>query len=131
MKIKQKIEEIKKQTYVLYLACKKKETPVISKIFAIIVVSYALSPIDLIPDFIPVLGYLDDLLIIPLGIIIAMKLIPIEIIKECEIKADEKLKSDIPEAKIAGRIIISLWILIIIFILYKIFSIIRFNPKYN
>ncbi len=64
---RKKTSELKKQVFALYLAYKKKETPLIAKVFTVIVVAYALSPIDLIPDFIPVLGYLDDFILIPMG----------------------------------------------------------------
>ncbi|SHF68985.1 Protein of unknown function [Caldanaerobius fijiensis DSM 17918] len=91
---------------------------------AAIVVAYALSPIDLIPDFIPVLGYLDDFILIPMGVAIALKLIPAEIMEECRKEAETKLESDIPEAKAAGVIIVVLWILILGFIGYRILKII-------
>jgi len=123
--MKEKTSELKKQVFALYLAYKKKETPLIAKVFTAIVVAYALSPIDLIPDFIPVLGYLDDFILIPMGVAIALKLIPAEIMEECRKEADRKLKNDIPEAKVAGVIIVMLWILILGFIGYRILTIIK------
>ncbi|MDK2801241.1 MAG: hypothetical protein PWQ70_2860 [Clostridiales bacterium] len=123
-RMKEKTSELKKQVFALYLAYKKKETPLIAKVFTAIVVAYALSPIDLIPDFIPVLGYLDDFILIPMGVAIALKLIPAEIMEECRKEADRKLKNDIPEAKVAGVIIVMLWILILGFIGYRILAII-------
>ena len=108
----------------IHLAYKKKETPLIAKVFTAIVVAYALSPIDLIPDFIPVLGYLDDFILIPMGVAIALKLIPAEIMEECRKEAEEKLKSDILEARAAGVIIVMLWILILGFNGYRILAII-------
>lgn len=77
--MKEKERELKKQIFALYLAYKKKETPLVAKIFTVIIVAYVVSPIDLIPDFIPVLGYLDDLILVPVGISFALKLIPSEI----------------------------------------------------
>ena len=124
-KMKEKTSELKKQVFALYLAYKKKETPLIAKVFTVIVVAYALSPIDLIPDFIPVLGYLDDFILIPMGVAIALKLIPAEIMEECRKEAEAKLQSDIPEAKAAGVIIVMLWILILGFIGYMILAVIR------
>lgn len=123
--MKEKTSELKKHVFALYLAYKKKETPLIAKVFTAIVVAYALSPIDLIPDFIPVLGYLDDFILIPMGVAIALKLIPAEIMEECRKEADRKLKNDIPEAKVAGVIIVMLWILILGFIGYRILTIIK------
>ncbi|ODM26981.1 hypothetical protein A7W90_12575 [Clostridium sp. Bc-iso-3] len=124
-KNKRKTSELKKQVFALYLAYKKKETPLIAKVFTVIVVAYALSPVDLIPDFIPVLGYLDDFILIPMGVAIALKLIPAEIMEECRKEAEMKLKNDIPEAKVAGVIIVMLWILILGFIGYRILTIIK------
>lgn len=123
-RIKEKTSELKRQVFALYLAYKKKETPLIAKVFTAIVVAYALSPIDLIPDFIPVLGYLDDFILIPMGVAIALKLIPAEIMEECRKEAEEKLKSDILEARAAGVIIVMLWILILGFNGYRILAII-------
>ena len=123
-RMKEKARELKKQVFALYLAYKKKETPLIAKVFTVIVVAYALSPVDLIPDFIPVLGYLGDFILIPMGVAIALKLIPAEIMEECRKEAEAKLQSDIPEAKAAGVIIVMLWILILGFIGYRILAII-------
>lgn len=119
-KLKNKAKQQKKQVLMLYIAYKKKETPLIAKIFTILIVAYALSPIDLIPDFIPIVGYLDDLIIIPVGIKIALKLIPSEIIEECNDEVDEKIKKNIPEAKIASVLIVLFWILLLLIIVYNV-----------
>jgi uncharacterized membrane protein YkvA (DUF1232 family) len=84
---KQKAHELKIQVYTLYLAYRDPRTPWYAKVFAALVVGYAFSPIDLIPDFIPVLGYLDDLILIPLGVQIALNLIPVEIMEDCREQA--------------------------------------------
>lgn len=91
-RMKEKTSELKKQVFTLYLTYKKKETPLIAKVFTAIVVAYALSPIDLIPDFIPVLGYLDDLILIPMGVTIALKLVPAEIMEECKKRSRGKIE---------------------------------------
>jgi len=75
-KLKAKAKELKLNISALWLAYKRKDVPIIAKIFIIMAVGYALSPIDLIPDFIPVLGYLDDLLIVPFLVFISLKFIP-------------------------------------------------------
>ncbi len=80
--------EIKRDVVALYLAGRDARTPWVAKIIAIAVVAYALSPIDLIPDFIPVIGYLDDLLIVPLGMLLAIRLIPHELLAEFRQKAE-------------------------------------------
>ena len=120
-KIKESTKKLKKEIITLYIAFKKKETPIYAKIFAIIVVSYALSPIDLIPDFIPVLGYLDDLILLPLGIKIAVKMIPNDIIIESRKEAENIVLKDLIGAKIATVSIVILWILLIIYFTNKLF----------
>jgi uncharacterized membrane protein YkvA (DUF1232 family) len=87
---KQKAGEQKIQVYALYLAYRDPRTPWYAKAFTTLVVGYAFSPIDLIPDFIPVLGYLDDLILLPLGVTIALRLIPTEVMGECQERAREK-----------------------------------------
>jgi uncharacterized membrane protein YkvA (DUF1232 family) len=121
--LKGKAKKIKKELKVLYIAYKKPEVPWYAKVLAAIVVGYALSPIDLIPDFIPLLGYLDDLLLIPLGIYIALKLIPKEILVQCREETEKIFEENKPKSWIAGTIIIAMWIVVIGLLVYKfIFS---------
>lgn len=119
-KLKVRANQLKTETAALYLAYKRPEVPWYAKFFAIIVVGYALSPIDLIPDFIPILGYLDDLILIPIGISVAIKLIPEEIMNECRSQATELFKDKRPKSYLAVAIIILIWILIISVVIYKI-----------
>lgn len=84
---KAKAREIRSEVQALYLAMSDPRVPWYAKALAACVVGYALSPIDLIPDFIPVLGYLDDLILLPIGIVIVMKMIPGEVLAECRLKA--------------------------------------------
>jgi uncharacterized membrane protein YkvA (DUF1232 family) len=88
-KIKSWARNLKKYVFVLYFAYKDPSVPWYAKVFTACVVAYAFSPIDLIPDFIPVLGYLDDIIIVPLGIKLALKMIPNTVVKDCEEKAEE------------------------------------------
>lgn len=120
MKMKEKANLLKMDLAALFLACKKKETPLIAKVVTGIVVAYALSPIDLIPDFIPVLGYLDDLILLPLGISLALKLIPPRIMEECRIEAIGIFDKEKPKNLIAAMMIILFWILIISWIVMKV-----------
>jgi uncharacterized membrane protein YkvA (DUF1232 family) len=116
---KKKTELLKRETYALYLAYQDPRVPWFSKAFAALVVGYALSPIDLIPDFIPILGYLDDLILIPIGIAIARRIIPEEIMDECREQARERLENGLPHNWYAAIIIIGIWSLILtIIILY-------------
>jgi len=78
------------------------------------VVAYAFSPVDLIPDFIPVLGYIDDIIIVPLGIMFALKMIPERVIIDCSEKAEELMNKGKPKNWIAGSIIILVWCLALV-----------------
>jgi uncharacterized membrane protein YkvA (DUF1232 family) len=109
---KHRVKLLKAETYALYLAYRDPRVPWYSKAFAALVVGYAFSPIDLIPDFIPILGYLDDLILVPIGITIALKMIPDEIMEECRVNAREALKDGRPTNWAAAIVIIGIWILL-------------------
>lgn len=119
MNIKELSRKLKLKIKAVYLAYKNENTPKIAKIFAAITVAYALSPIDLIPDFIPIVGYLDDLIILPLLIYISVKLIPEEIMKECEEKSKDLWNEGKPKNWLYGLPIIIIWIILLGFIVYK------------
>lgn len=120
MNIKEVSKKLKLKINVVYLAYKNENTPIIAKVFAALTVGYALSPIDLIPDFIPIFGYLDDLIILPILIYIAIKLIPKEIMKECEEKSKDLWNEGKPKSWIYGLPVIIIWIMILLFLLYRI-----------
>jgi uncharacterized membrane protein YkvA (DUF1232 family) len=84
--------------------------PWYAKFVVILVVGYALSPIDLIPDFIPVLGYLDDLILVPIGVAFAIRLIPRDIMNECRAQSENIFKEGKPKNWVSGGIIIFIWI---------------------
>jgi uncharacterized membrane protein YkvA (DUF1232 family) len=107
---KKRTAQLKTEVYALYLAYKDERTPLIARIFAAVVVAYAFSPIDLIPDFIPVLGYLDDLVLVPLGILIAVKLIPSQVLAESRIQAAELIAQGKPVNKVAAVVIVLMWL---------------------
>jgi len=86
-RLRERARVFHREVYAVYLACRDPRTPWYAKLLGAIIVAYALSPIDLIPDFIPVVGYLDDLLIVPLGVTLLLKIIPKEVLDECRIKA--------------------------------------------
>ena len=113
-------KKLKLQTYTLYYAYKDPMTPWYAKMWGAVVVAYAFSPIDLIPDFVPILGYLDDLILIPLGIALAVKLIPKEILIKCRQQAQERIDSKRPVNWIAGGIIIAIWIMMFYAVVYII-----------
>ena len=112
-KWKEKAKVLKREVYTLYLAYKDPRVPWYAKVFSAFVVGYAFSPIDLIPDFIPILGYLDDLILVPLGIALAIKMIPAEVLAECRARSDEVLREGKPVNRTAAVVIVILWILII------------------
>lgn len=121
---KQKARDLKKETFAIYLAYKDPRVPWYAKLLAACVVGYALSPIDLIPDPIPILGYLDDLVIVPLGIALVVRMIPPEVLQECRQKAETAFHQGKPKNWIAGAIIIIIWVVafvITIFYLRKWF----------
>ena len=111
-KWKQRARIIKREVYTLYLAYRDPRTPWYGKLFAALVVAYAFSPIDLIPDPIPVLGYLDDLILIPIGVTIAVRLIPPQVMEESRIKAEEVLREGKPTSWVGAVIIGAIWIVL-------------------
>lgn len=116
---RKKAEQLRYDTYALYLACKHPLVPWYAKLFTALIVSYALSPIDLIPDFIPVLGYLDDVIIIAAGFSLVIRIIPREVMKECREKAVTELNKGRPKNWIAASVIVIIW-LIIVFVVTRI-----------
>ena len=78
------------------------------------VVAYAFSPIDLIPDFIPILGYLDDLILIPVGIALAIKLVPDSVLTDCRARAQEIMQKGKPVSRVAGAVIVLIWLMLVI-----------------
>lgn len=125
-KIKEKSKKIKENLSLLYIAYKHPRTPWYAKLTTIITISYALSPIDLIPDFIPVLGYLDDIIIVPAGIALSLKLIPSHIIDECKNMRGER-ENFKNKGIFAAVIIMLLWIWLITFIL----KVLNITPLYK
>lgn len=123
-KLKKTARELKRNIFVLFLAYRDPRVPWYAKLFAAMVVAYAFSPIDLIPDFIPVLGYLDDLLLLPLGIAFALRMIPEAVIEEYRVKAEEIRSQGKPRNWVAGVIFILIWIMAASWLLslcYRIF----------
>lgn len=113
-KWKQRAQDLKKETFALFLAYKDPRTPWYAKVFTGFVVAYAFSPIDLIPDFIPVLGYLDDLVLVPLGISMAIKMIPQEVLAECRAKAQIEMDKGKPVNWAAAVAIGLIWVAVLI-----------------
>ena len=112
---RQRARRLKRETYALFLAARHPLVPWYTKALALAVVGYALSPLDLIPDFVPIIGYLDDLILIPLGIALVLRLTPAGVLEECRAQAQQELEcgwlaQSIP-ARIATVIIVLAWLL--------------------
>jgi uncharacterized membrane protein YkvA (DUF1232 family) len=102
---------LKSETYARYLAYKDPRVPWYAKLFAALVVGYAFSPIDLIPDPIPVLGYLDDLILVPLGVALAVRMIPEDVLFESRQKVREMVeRGERPVSRVAAAVIVVLWL---------------------
>ena len=104
---------LKAETYALYLACQHPQTPWPARLVGACVVAYALSPIDLIPDWIPGIGYVDDLVLIPLGISVVLRLIPPEVMAECRREAARRIDELKPKLWIAGAVIVAIWLVVL------------------
>jgi uncharacterized membrane protein YkvA (DUF1232 family) len=109
---RQRVKQLKQETYALYLAYKDPRVPWYARVWLALVVGYAFSPIDLIPDFIPILGYLDDLILIPAGIWLALKLIPPQVLDDCRAQAAEKLRENRPVSWGTAVLIITIWLIL-------------------
>jgi len=112
-KLRSRARALKNEAYAIYLAAKDPRTPWYAKALIYIVVAHTFSPVDLIPDFIPILGYLDDIIITPLGIALAVRLIPPEVLKETRLAVTTQ-GFDRRVGLVGAGIIIIIWILAII-----------------
>lgn len=107
-RLKARAKELKRQTLIVYFAARDPRTPVIVRVLALLIAAYALSPIDLIPDAIPVLGYLDDIIIVPLGLALVLRLIPLAVRESAQMRAAEVAER--PISYTAATIIVIIWI---------------------
>jgi uncharacterized membrane protein YkvA (DUF1232 family) len=109
---------LKRDTLALYLAARDPRTPWYAKLVAAAVVAYALSPLDLIPDFIPVLGYLDDLIVVPLGIAVVLRLVLAEVLADCRARAEVRTHG--PVSRVGAIIVIAIWLVAAIWLVLAI-----------
>ena len=109
---RQRARQLKAETYALYLASRDPRVPWHAKLLAAGVVGYAFSPIDLIPDFVPILGYLDDLVLVPLGVALVVRLIPPTVMAECRARSAEILAQGRPTSRTAAVVIVGTWLLL-------------------
>ncbi len=114
--LKTRARKLKCEVTALAYAQRHPDTPAAARVLTVLVVAYALSPIDLIPDFIPVLGLLDDLVLLPLGIYLALKLIPAHVMAEARERATAQ-----PPSRIGAAVIILVWLALSSLVLYSLF----------
>ena len=120
-KLKSRARALKTEVYAIYLAARDPRTPWYARALIFFVVAHTFSPIDLIPDFIPVLGYLDDLIIIPAGIWLAVRLIPAEVLAEARVTAARR-EVDRRAGILGATLIVLVWILAVLGVIYLIVS---------
>ena len=120
--LKERAKQLKMDVPAVFIALNRKETPISAKIFAGIAICYTLSPIDLIPDFIPVLGMLDDIIIVPFFIVLAVRLIPPEVFAECRVQAEGLWEDGKPKKWYYALPFMFCWLLIV-FLIIKVYAI--------
>src|SRR5215207_7626796 len=108
---KQHARRLSAQTYALYLAYRHPRSPWYAKVFAALIVGYAFSPIDPIPDFIPGVGLLDEMVVVPIGVLLAAKMIPPDILEECTEKARGVAEGEKPVNRVAAVVIVAVWLM--------------------
>lgn len=121
MTLKEKVKQLKTDIPAVFLCLKSKDTPLIARILACITIAYALSPIDLVPDFIPVLGYLDDVIILPVLIALTIKLIPKETFDRYRKESEGMWLNGKPKKWYYALPIILIWLLILCLVIKAIF----------
>ena len=123
--LRSRARKLKSEIFALYLALRDPRTPWYAKAFGALVVAYALSPLDLIPDFVPVLGYLDDVILLPLGIWLTIRMIPLAVLDESRARAEIELRGRRPTNRAAAVVIILLWAGSIVLVVLAVLRLIR------
>lgn len=118
--LKRRAHALKREAYALYIAARDPRVPWYARLFMGLVLAHTFSPIDLIPDFIPVLGYLDDLIVTPLGIALALKMIPAEVMIEARGQAEVLLQQGRPISRAGAIMVIMIWLVIIAVVVWSI-----------
>lgn len=114
----QKAQRLKQDALALFFAYRDPRVSGFSRIFILCVVAYAFSPLDLIPDFIPVLGYMDDVIILPLGIYLAVKMVPPDVLVDCRQRAGEVYTDKKPISRAAAVVVMLIWLLLAALVVY-------------
>ncbi len=122
---KRRARQLSAETYALYLAYRDPRTPCYAKVFAALVVGYVFSPIDPIPDWIPVVGLLDEMVVVPIGVLIGAKIIPRQVMEESREKARKVAEGEKPVSRVAAVVIVAIWLLCValaIFLAVRVFG---------
>jgi uncharacterized membrane protein YkvA (DUF1232 family) len=112
--LKARARQLKSDVHALYLAARHPGTPWYAKLYLIAIVAYALSPIDLIPDFIPVLGFVDEIILLPLAIVVAVKLVPGPVMSECRTRAAQQRPNGSWLGRLGAAFIALLWLALVV-----------------
>jgi len=108
--LKERARRLKTEVLALYLAARHPDTPWYAKLFLVAIVAYALSPIDLIPDFIPVLGLVDEIVLLPFAIVLAVKMVPAGVMSECRARASQHEQNDSWMGRIGAVLVVLVWV---------------------
>lgn len=112
--LKERARLLKRETLTLYFAVGDPRTPWYAKLVAAGVVAYALSPIDLIPDFIPIVGYLDDLIVVPAGIALVLRLVPSDVLADCRVLARRQVER--PTSRVGAIVVVAIWAIFVVWV---------------
>ena len=121
--LKAQAKQLKQHTLTVYFAARDPRTPILVRALAVFVAAYALSPIDLIPDFIPVIGYLDDLLLVPLGLALVVRLTPPEVLESARAQAQQTVSK--PISYTAAAFFVALWLVVAWVVVSGVVSVVR------
>jgi uncharacterized membrane protein YkvA (DUF1232 family) len=119
-RLESRARTLKREAYAVYIATHDPRVPWYTKVFLGLVIAHTFSPIDLIPDFIPVLGYLDDLVVTPLGIVLALKMVPPEVMVDARRQAEELMQPRKPISRAGAIMVVAIWLVIIIAVVWSI-----------
>jgi uncharacterized membrane protein YkvA (DUF1232 family) len=119
-KLKERAAALKKELIALSIAVRDRRVPWYAKAGLGLVLAYAFSPIDLIPDFIPVLGFLDDLVIVPAGIALVLKMIPAEVMQEARQQAADPLRQERPGSRLGALLVIAIWLIVLAVVIWLV-----------
>lgn len=111
---------LRREAYALYIATRDPRVPWYAKAFLGVVLAHTFSPIDLIPDFIPVLGYLDDLIVTPLGIALALKMVPPGVMVEARREAEELVRQGKPISRVGAVVVVVIWVVILVAVVWSV-----------